>query len=140
MLDTDDYTPYGANGFGRTIYGVVSLKNGTETDHYEGTDYERAAAAALRAFRSGHGRTSVFLMADGEGHQRVQCFPLGNGSGKPDMATARLTNAGFCLHPQCGQINPVSCYCALTMSDEEKARYRAYETCTGYDNCAYCAD
>lgn len=115
----DDVTPYGANGFGRTIYGVTA----GESEVYEGTDYDRAEREAMNAYRRYYGKRYVAILADGGTWKHVQCYPHAV-TGKPDLSTARVTDAGFCLHPQCGQINPLYCYCVEYMDAETRERYR----------------
>lgn len=114
----ETHTPYGVNGIGGPIYGVIIRVGDRELDGYEGSDYTRAEASALNAYRRHYGHAQVSIMLDGGTWKDVK--HLDN-----DLSTARVTEAGSCLHPQCGQINPLSCYCARYMDDATRERYRA---------------
>lgn len=104
------------------IYGVVStMPDGRQDAVYEGTDYAQAERLALSAYRRWYGAAYVSVMLDGGAWRDVKHVPGNVGGG--GLSTAVVTDAGFCLHPQCGQIHPLSCYCAATMTEEEKARY-----------------
>lgn len=102
------------------VYGVLSRLVGESEECvvYDGTDYAEAERRALYAHRMSHGRAYVSVMLDGGSWRDVKHVP-------GDPSSARVTDAGFCLHPECGQIHPLSCYCAATMSVEERARWEA---------------
>lgn len=100
------------------IYGVVArTADGTEHEVYEGQDAAQAERLALGEYRRWRGVAYVTVLLDGGAWRSVKHVP---GKG---LSTAQLTDAGFCLHPLCGQINPLSCYCGATMTAEERARY-----------------
>lgn len=98
------------------VYGVVVSVSGVERVAYEGTDYTEAERIALRRHRWFGGRGYVSVMRDGGTWRDVKHIP-GN------LASARVTEAGGCLHAQCGQINPLSCYCREHLSEEDRAYY-----------------
>ncbi|WP_326827453.1 hypothetical protein [Streptomyces sp. NBC_01751] len=118
----DDYTPYGANGFGASIYDVVSMLNGKEELLYEGTDYARAEREAISAFERSHRKAYVTVYLDGGSWKDVKALPKHLA---PD-AKPVVTGAGGCLHPQCGEIHPLSCYCRYEMTPEEIERWKEY--------------
>lgn len=100
------------------FYGVTARCDSTpEWEIYDGTDYDTAERLALSAYRLHHGRAYVSVLLDGGTWLDVKHVP-------GDLSTARLTEPSCCLHPQCGQINPLSCYCAEYMDTEQKERYR----------------
>lgn len=96
-------------------YGVTAQFGQQERVIYDGTDYAEAERLAVWAHRQYLGRAYVSVMLDGGTWRDVKHVP-------GDLSTARVTDAGFCLHPQCGEINPLSCYCADTMTPEERER------------------
>ena len=98
-------------------YGVTAQFGNQEREIYDGTDYAEAERLALWAHRSYLGKAYVSVLLDGGTWASVKHVP-------GDLSTARLTEGSGCLHPQCGQINPLSCYCADTMDAETKERYR----------------
>ncbi|MFD4608254.1 hypothetical protein ACFWOT_09070 [Streptomyces sp. NPDC058440] len=120
-MDSDDYTPYGANGFGRSIYIVSSILNGKDTLVYEGTDYDRAEREAINAFERSHRKAWVPVDVDGGTWKAVKAYPKHL---VPD-AKPVVADAGSCLHPQCGQIHPLSCYCRYDMTPDEIERWKA---------------
>jgi len=100
-------------------YGVTARFGKQEREIYDGTDYAEAERLALWAHRSYLGRAYVSVLCDGGTWMDVKHVP-------GDLSTARLTEPSCCLHPHCGEINPLSCYCAETMDAETKERYRQY--------------
>lgn len=98
-------------------YGVTARNDHEEWEVYDGTDAEDAERLAVNAYLAYHGKVYVSVLMDGGTWRDVKHAP-------GDLSTARLTECGFCLHPQCGQINPLSCYCAHTMDAETRERYR----------------
>lgn len=118
-MDSEDYTPYGANGFGQSWFGVTASYEGREYVVYDGTDGDRAEREAVSVHLRYHGKAYVSIMMNGETWKDVKHVP-------GELRTARVSDAGGCLHPQCGEINPLSCYCALTMDEETRERYRTY--------------
>lgn len=100
-------------------YGVTARNDHEEWEVYDGTDYDDAQRLAVNAYLTHQGLVYVSVLLDGGTWRDVKHVP-------GDLTTAQLTEPSCCLHPQCGQINPLSCYCAATMTEEEKARYRAH--------------
>lgn len=90
-----------------TWYGVVAThKNGSQTEIGEWEhDYDKAAREAINAYKRFHGKAYISLMEDGGTWKDVKVVP---GVANP---TPVVTEVGFCLHPECGQIHPSSCYC-----------------------------
>lgn len=112
----DTRTPYGANGVGAPVYGVVARHGDTEWEIYDGTDAAEAEALAICTYRRHGGRAYVSVLLDGGSWRHVSHVP-------DDVSTAALTDSG-CLHPRCGQIHPLSCYCGQFMTPEERERWR----------------
>ena len=100
-------------------YGVSRYVNGAEYEVYDGTNYEAAERLAVQAYRKYFGKAYVSVLLDGGTWGSVKHIP-------GDLSTARLTEGSGCLHPQCGQINPLSCYCVESMDAETRERYRQY--------------
>lgn len=99
-------------------YGVTArMPDGTEHDVYDGQDAAQAERLALNEYRRWRGAAYVSVLLDGGTWMDVKHVP-GDG-----MSTAQLTEPSCCLHPQCGQIHPLLCYCAATMTPEERSRY-----------------
>lgn len=117
----DNYTPYGANGYGRLILNVVSILNGKETDVYEGTDEKEAERKAINAFERSHRKAEVLVMRDGGSWKWVFCPPRKVQGAKPS-----LVEAGCCTDPRCGEINPLYCWCRYSMTPEEIERYKQH--------------
>ena len=113
----DTHTPYGANGTGAPVYGVVANSGSQELEAYEGQDRIAAERIAVRTYRSHHGKADVSVLLDGGTWMSVKHVP-------GDLSTAQLCEPSGCLHPQCGQINPLSCYCVEHMDAETRERYR----------------
>jgi hypothetical protein len=99
------------------FYGVTARVNGREVEVYDGTDGSEAEALAIRAHIRYHGRAYVSVLLDGGTWHDVKHVP-------GDLRTAQLCEPFCCLHPQCGQINPLSCYCVEYMDAETRERYR----------------
>jgi hypothetical protein len=100
-------------------YGVSArLGDGPEEEIYDGTDYAQAERLAVRAYVRYRGAAYVSVLLDGGTWMDVKHVPGGG------LSTARLTEPSCCLHPQCGQINPLSCYCVHSMDAETRERYR----------------
>ncbi|MEU8948809.1 hypothetical protein [Streptomyces sp. NPDC048489] len=117
----DNFTPYAANGFGRTIYSVGSVVGDTDTLIYEGTDYEQAERLALNAFERSHRKAWVYVNADGGSWKNVFAYPSHIKGVKP-----LVIDAGSCPDYRCGQINPLECWCRYSMTPESIARYKTY--------------
>ncbi|MFF9649715.1 hypothetical protein [Streptomyces sp. NPDC014622] len=116
----DDYTPYGANGFGAAIYGVVSTLDEKEELVYEGTDYAHAEREAISAFERSHRKAYVSVSLDGGSWKAVQVLPKHLApNAKPVVA-----DSSFCLHSRCGEIHPLSCYCRYEMTPAEIERWK----------------
>lgn len=99
-------------------YGVTArTADGTEHEVYDGQNGGQAERLALEEYRRWQGAAYVSVLLDGGTWMDVKHVP------GADLSTARLTEPSCCLHPQCGQVNPLSCYCAATMSAEERARW-----------------
>lgn len=101
-------------------FGVSAHINGTEQEIYDGTDYNTAERLAISAHKLHHGNAYVSVLLDGGTWMAVAHIP-------GDLSTAQLTEPSCCLHPRCGEINPLYCYCADRMDAETKERYRQYE-------------
>lgn len=115
----ETHTPYGANGSAPVLYGAVSRMEGRETLIYEGPSFEFAEQQAIHAYTRSYGRAYVSVLRDGGTWRDVKTIPFRiQGDHMP-----RLTDAGSCLHPRRGEIHPLTCYCADTMTAEERARY-----------------
>lgn len=99
------------------FYGVTAHIGTTEWEIYDGTDYDTAEKLAISAYRRHHGKAYVSVLLDGGTWRDVKHVP-------GDLATAQLCVPSCCLHPSCGQINPLSCYCEASMDDETRERYR----------------
>lgn len=98
-------------------YGVTARFGEQEREIYDGTDGAEAERLAVWAHRSYLGRAYVSVLLDGGTWMDVKHVP-------GDLTTAQLCDPSCCLHPSCGQINPLSCYCATTMTEAERERYR----------------
>ncbi|MEV0471020.1 hypothetical protein [Streptomyces prunicolor] len=118
----DNYTPYGANGIGAPIYGVVSLLNDKEELVYEGEDSSRAEREAINAYERSFRKAEVLVMQDGSNWKWVFCLP----KSRFKDAKPVLTQSGFCIDPRCGEINPLDCYCRYGMTPDEIKRYAQY--------------
>lgn len=100
------------------IYGVAAtLPDGTQHEVYEGTDYTSAERLAISTYQLHRGTAYVSVLLDGGTWRDVKHVP-------GDLSSARVTQSGGCLHSQCGQINPLSCYCGQSMTEQERERYR----------------
>ncbi|MFF4245200.1 hypothetical protein ACFYY2_12085 [Streptomyces sp. NPDC001822] len=119
----DNFTPYGANGFGAAIYSVVSILDGKDADVYEGADAKRAESEAINAYHRLHGKAEVLVMQDGSNWKWVFGLPKHQ---FPD-SRPQLVEAGFCTDPRCGQVNPLDCFCRYSMTPEEVARWEKYD-------------
>lgn len=106
---TAGYGPY---------YGVCAQLDGTEIviGEWQG-DYDRAEREAISAFKRYCGRAYVTIYLDGGSWRDVKTIPNVPGY------EPRVTDAGGCLHPNCGEISPASCYCRYTLTPEQLARY-----------------
>lgn len=100
-----------------TYYGVTARNDHEEWEIYDGTDYADAERLAVNAHIAHQGLVYVSVLLDGGTWASVKHVP-------GDLSTARLTEGAGCLHPQCGQINPLSCYCVHDMDAETRERYR----------------
>lgn len=100
-------------------FGVSARIEGREIDIYDGTDEERAGREAIGAHRRYRGAAYVTVLLDGGTWMDVKHVP-------GELHTARLCEPSFCLHPQCGEINPLFCYCVESMDAETRERYRQY--------------
>jgi hypothetical protein len=118
----DNYTPYGANGFGSLVLNVVSILDGKETDVYEGTDEKKAEREAINAFERSYRKAEVLVMRDGGSWKWVFCLP----TSRVKDAKPVLTQSGFCIDPRCGEINPLDCWCRYSMTPDEIKRYAQY--------------
>lgn len=105
-----------------SYYGVSARVGQEEREIYEGTDYAEAERLAVSAYRRYRGNAYVSVLLDGGTWMDVKHVP--NSHGPDDLSTARLCEPSCCLHPQCGQINPLSCYCVHSMDAETRERYR----------------
>ena len=87
-------------------YGVVALIGTREIviGEWQG-DYARAESEAISAFKRYHGKASVTVMMDGGSWRHVAVAPFAG-------SVPVVIDAGFCLHPLCGQIPPEECYCS----------------------------
>lgn len=101
-----------------SYYGVTARIADNEIEIYDGQDPEEAQALAIGAYVQYGGGANVTILLDGGTWRDVKHVP-------GDLSTAQLCEPSCCLHPQCGQINPLSCYCAAAMTEEEKERYRS---------------
>lgn len=99
-----------------TWYGLVVNVDGSEHVMYDGPDLVEAQEIAICEHKMREGRAYVSIMRDGVAWRHVKHVP-----GR--ISTATVTDAGFCLHPLCGEINPLSCYCHEEMTEAERARY-----------------
>jgi hypothetical protein len=118
----DISSPYGANGWGRSVYIVTSQLNGKESDVYEGGDYDKAEQMAISAFERSHRKAYVTVYLDGGSWRDVKAYP----KHLAPNAKPVVTDAGGCLHPQCGEIHPLSCYCRYDMTPAEIERWKEY--------------
>ncbi|MFK0231188.1 hypothetical protein ACIQUL_36090 [Streptomyces sp. NPDC090303] len=118
----DNFTPYGANGFGAAIYSVSSMLDGKETYGYEGTDSTRAEHDAMNLFKRFHGKSEVVISRDGSFWKWVFCIPK---AVVPDAKPVLLNHTG-CIDPRCGEINPLSCWCKYFMTPDQIERYKQY--------------
>lgn len=100
-----------------TWYGVTARFGQQEREIYDGQDGAEAERLALWAHKSYLGRAYVSVLLDGGTWMDVKHVP-------GDITTAQLCEPSCCLHPQCGQINPLYCYCAEGMDAETRERYR----------------
>lgn len=117
----DNFTPYGANGIRATMYGVVSLLDGKETLIYEGEDYGRAEREAINAYERSFRKACVSLSVDGDSWKWVKAYP----KHLAPNAKPVVSEGTYCLHPQCGEIHPLSCYCRYEMTPAEIERWKA---------------
>lgn len=117
MPYSDDYTPYGANGFGRAHYDVTAIIRGEHVTIYEGFDQARAESQAISAYLRHHRNAYVSILQDGSSWRHVQSIP------HDPRSAPQVTESPCCLHAQCGQIPPTRCYCRVSMTPEEIARY-----------------
>jgi hypothetical protein len=119
----DNFTPYGANGFGGAFYSVCSSIDGKEEQLiYEGSDYDRAERAAISAFERSFRKAYVSLSNDGGSWKYVFCLPRE----RVKDAKPVVIDCGFCIDPRCGEINPLDCWCRYSMTPEEIERYKQY--------------
>jgi hypothetical protein len=80
-------------------YGVVAFCNAVDTVLYEGPDEETALAWAERGMAA---YPSVCVLRDGESWKW----------GSRDVSGGvHIVDAGFCWHPECGQVGPSQCFC-----------------------------
>lgn len=100
-----------------TWYGVTARIADNEHEIYDGTDSAEAERLAIGAYLRYRGGAYVSVLLDGGTWMDVKHVP-------GDLTTAQLCEPSMCLHPSCGQINPLSCYCAATMTEAERERYR----------------
>jgi hypothetical protein len=119
----DNFTPYGANGFGPVVLNVISILDGKETDVYEGADEKQAEREAINAFERSYRKAEVLVMRDGGSWKWVFCLPKSH----VNDAKPVLTQAGFCIDPRCGEINPLDCWCRYSMTPEQIKRYAQYD-------------
>lgn len=98
-------------------YGVTARIADNEVEVYDGQDGAEAERLAVGAHLQYGGRAYVSVLLDGGTWMDVKHVP-------GDLATAQLCEPSMCLHPHCGQINPLSCYCAEYMDAETRERYR----------------
>ena len=94
---------------GYTWFGVYAeLSNGQERTigEWQGShNAKKAGDAALSAWRRYHGAASVRVLVDGSPWAYVTVNP------RTHDKTPFLCQAGFCWHPECGQIPPEECGC-----------------------------
>lgn len=114
-----DFPTYGANGFGRSEYGVIAILDGNETLAYEGTDSTKAEREALNAYHRSHGKAEVLVMLDGSNWKWVFGLPKAR---FPKFEPV-LTQSGMCISQWCGEVNPLDCYCRYNMTAEEVTRW-----------------
>ena len=100
-----------------SYYAVSVHVNNAERDVYNGTVYHAAERLAIQAYRKYFGKAYVSVLLDGGTWMDVKHVP-------GDLSTAQLTEPSCCLHPHCGEINPLSCYCVESMDAETRERYR----------------
>ncbi|MER6382120.1 hypothetical protein ACWDBD_38750 [Streptomyces sp. NPDC001118] len=118
----DNFTPYGANGFGAAWYGVTATLDGKEIEVYDGQDFDRAKREAIAAFERYHRKAYVSLSNDGGSWKYVFCLPRE----RVKDAKPVVIDCGFCIDPRCGEINPLDCWCRYFMTPEEIERYKQY--------------